>query len=445
MLSSRVMPGFTRSKYKVAFSVGCTMVLCEPFSEIDLRSWNGTISQRWRKLRRCCSSLRSPSTPAPPEPCRDSLLDDTHSSPILVSLPQISTSLRIPNSTKKSSVQEVIRSKLNRIHVGLRKRRAVSVHEVFNSPTHDQQPTFYVPSPNDKKERGRQRTRDLPKTVTKDHGYHSYEGNEADKAPFEPEPDYDDDTWCSNQTGNSRRWSVVEGLVSYHYQNRTKTPVDSGSSSVPYEFEPKHQNQKIPQRDDVKNKIPKARLMKHPERARSQSPAKNKSYSTPLKNVSPENKKERNCKNGQNVDLNKSFNQSYLEELEEENEEEEEEEESKFCTLPRGGGVAFTIKQVVFQKGPGLKALGFSVVGGRDSPRGSMGIYVKTIFPNGQAADCGYLKEGDEILAVNGKPLPGMSHQEAITVFKQIKVGQVILHIGRRVQRKKRERLPLAV
>jgi C-terminal processing protease CtpA/Prc len=122
-------------------------------------------------------------------------------------------------------------------------------------------------------------------------------------------------------------------------------------------------------------------------------------------------------------------------------EEIEEEEESKFCTLPRGGGSTFTIRQVVFQKGPGYKALGFSIVGGRDSPKGSMGIYVKTIFPNGQAADSGTLKEGDEILAVNSKPLHGASHQEAIGVFKQIRSGQVLLHIGRRVAKKPRERV----
>nr|CAD7456818.1 unnamed protein product [Timema tahoe] len=125
----------------------------------------------------------------------------------------------------------------------------------------------------------------------------------------------------------------------------------------------------------------------------------------------------------------------------------EEEEESKFCTLPRhGGSAAFTILSVAFTKGPGHKGLGFSIVGGRDSPKGNMGIYVKTVFPSGQAAENGRLKEGDEILAVNGKALHGLSHQEAITVFKDIKSGQVVLHIGRRVPKRRREPLqrPLA-
>uniref|UniRef100_A0A182YIY6 PDZ domain-containing protein n=1 Tax=Anopheles stephensi TaxID=30069 RepID=A0A182YIY6_ANOST len=116
-----------------------------------------------------------------------------------------------------------------------------------------------------------------------------------------------------------------------------------------------------------------------------------------------------------------------------------------------------TYLTVTFYKGTGMKSLGFSIVGGRDSPRGNMGIYVKTVFPSGQAALDGTLmagklshdealrdKEtnsnaridsphtGDEILSINDVAVQGMSHCETIALFKNVKEGPVVLKLARR-------------
>jgi len=108
---------------------------------------------------------------------------------------------------------------------------------------------------------------------------------------------------------------------------------------------------------------------------------------------------------------------------------------SKFCTLPRQRkSQSYSIKNVTFEKGPGKKSLGFTVVGGKDSPKGSIGIYVKSIFPNGQAL--GMLKEGDEIFSVNGRSVAGLTHSEAIGIFKETKIGSIQVTIGRREGKK---------
>lgn len=50
--------------------------------------------------------------------------------------------------------------------------------------------------------------------------------------------------------------------------------------------------------------------------------------------------------------------------------------------------------EVELIKRPGGKKLGFTVVGGQDTPGRPMGIYIKTIQPNGLAAEDGLLRQG---------------------------------------------------
>ncbi|OQV25881.1 Multiple PDZ domain protein [Hypsibius exemplaris] len=84
------------------------------------------------------------------------------------------------------------------------------------------------------------------------------------------------------------------------------------------------------------------------------------------------------------------------------------------------------VRNITLQRGP--DGLGFSIVGGSGSPHGDLPIYVKTVFGKGAAAEDGRLKRGDQIVAVNGEPLEGATHEKAVSVLKLAK-GQVILAV----------------
>uniref|UniRef100_A0A1A8VJW9 Multiple PDZ domain protein n=1 Tax=Nothobranchius furzeri TaxID=105023 RepID=A0A1A8VJW9_NOTFU len=83
-------------------------------------------------------------------------------------------------------------------------------------------------------------------------------------------------------------------------------------------------------------------------------------------------------------------------------------------------------KTITLERGP--DGLGFSIVGGHGSPHGDLPIYVKTVFGKGAAAEDGRLKRGDQIMAVNGQTLEGVTHEEAVGILKRTK-GTVTLTV----------------
>ncbi|XP_024940078.1 uncharacterized protein LOC107267113 isoform X2 [Cephus cinctus] len=505
----------------------------------DLSLWNKSISQRWRKLRRRCSvqeisepqeallqgasargiiqSVRSTPTSREVSPAAKSLQEGSSPKKLLQT-----SSLRLPGTAKGlSEIQSVLRSKFSKINAGIRKRKALSVTEVF--PGKDNSSSFYVPSP-------------LTTSCSDKFSTSSYEATEPSSLP--PYPFHENlETLAENSAPNSPRYNTGtnDGSQSFTYDHeqdggnskdhesvlfarcsqRQRGQLQRSNSETRDRSTPEHSYENVQfqrilskgchfggalsrsnsESRDVPHCYENVHFQRNPNsRNHSDSgfegihiprvAARKKttdfkvggqvsSYATSSSEVpnkkpddgpsslgadkrSPSKKSTRrvSSRSVANIpstsgnalktwqDADEGLNtDSELEDIDENTEG----EESRFCTLPRPGkaGASFTILTARFIKGPGHKGLGFSIVGGTDSPRGNMGIYVKTVFPNGQAAELGTVKEGDEILSVNSKPLHGMTHAEAIAEFKSVKAGDVVLHIGRRVPKRKRESLTL--
>lgn len=190
----------------------------------------------------------------------------------------------------------MLRAKLNRIHVGLRKRRALSVQEFFNSSTEEKQPTFYVPSPantidstslpiidhdqrqsNDNNEprsrRGRSRQRhhhvqsvnfNIPPSRDCDYNSCCDSNNSSsskfyESLPYEPPPDYD-----LEDAVPSRRWSMVGNIFN---RNHNETKLETVNIKIP---KTKLNHSRSNNHNNGTNNT------KHFERARSHSPNNNK-------------------------------------------------------------------------------------------------------------------------------------------------------------------------
>ncbi|XP_066259009.1 uncharacterized protein [Euwallacea similis] len=75
--------------------------------------------------------------------------------------------------------------------------------------------------------------------------------------------------------------------------------------------------------------------------------------------------------------------------------------------------------------------LGFSIEGGKDSPKGDVPLVIKKIFTGGAADKCRELNVGDEILSVNKINFQLLSRIDAWSQMKKIPDGEVSIEIFR--------------
>ncbi|KFW03361.1 InaD-like [Eurypyga helias] len=84
-------------------------------------------------------------------------------------------------------------------------------------------------------------------------------------------------------------------------------------------------------------------------------------------------------------------------------------------------------RTVEIARGPN-DALGISIAGGKGSPLGDIPIFIAMIQASGVAARTQRLRVGDRIVSINGQPLDGLSHADAVNLLKNA-YGSIILQV----------------
>ncbi|NWR35949.1 INADL protein, partial [Tachuris rubrigastra] len=90
-------------------------------------------------------------------------------------------------------------------------------------------------------------------------------------------------------------------------------------------------------------------------------------------------------------------------------------------------GVDMGPRTVEITRGPN-DALGISIAGGKGSPLGDTPIFIAMIQASGVAARTQRLRVGDRIVSINGQPLDGLSHADAVNLLKNA-YGSIILQV----------------